>query len=274
MPADLTREEIERLPGVLAEMESRLHFGGDPEDDRPATEVWSELWFCDADYMLVFKAARLALSEPTRLAAARAEGYREGVEAAIADAVAVSIRDEVDSYEMRDDGGGGYSPTDDERIMLEDFGAGLVAVFEQRLRALSPPPAEPSAPVAEGLTVKTYDPETGRTSIRDRQPPALPSGWVRGVQYLAKDGRGQWFYLNHAWTWQHCPPSDSPAERITALEAENAALREVVAAVAKHVEGMDLGGSEHDHVCYRVDLRTDLLRRARALLQGQGGGDA
>jgi len=82
MPTDLTREEIERLPGVLAEMESRLHFGGDPEDDRPATEVWSELWFCDADYMLVFSAARSALSEPTRLAAARAEGYREGVEAA------------------------------------------------------------------------------------------------------------------------------------------------------------------------------------------------
>lgn len=59
--SELTQEEIERLPDLLHEMESRLHFGGDPEDTRPSTEVWSELWFCDADYLAVFKAARLGL---------------------------------------------------------------------------------------------------------------------------------------------------------------------------------------------------------------------
>ena len=111
-------------------------------------------------------AAEAHLSEPARLASARQEGrqegYREGVEAAIADAVAVSIRDEVDSYEMRDDGGGGYSPTDDERIMLEDFGAGLVAVFEQRLRALTPPPAEPAGGTAEPADWTVSDTELAR----------------------------------------------------------------------------------------------------------------
>jgi len=136
------------------------------------------------------------VDQPTRLAAARAEGYREGVEAAIADAVAVSIRDEVDSYEMRDDGGGGYSPTDDERIMLEDFGAGLVAVFEQRLRALTPPPAEPAqpddgwiewkggeCPVPDGIDTEV---RYGDGVICRTAHPAGQAGWDwRSSRYLA-----------------------------------------------------------------------------------------
>jgi hypothetical protein len=28
----------------------------------------------------------------------------------------------------------------------------------------------------------------------------------KGVQFYAKDGTGQWFYVNHANTWQMCPP--------------------------------------------------------------------
>lgn len=128
MPADLNLSR-ERIVALVVEM--RGYFDGTLiRDTGSITATTAEIH----DVLM------RALSEPTRLAAARQEGrqegYREGVEAAIADAVAVSIRDEVDSYEMRDDGGGGYSPTDDERIMLEDFGAGLVAVFEQRLRAL------------------------------------------------------------------------------------------------------------------------------------------
>ena len=283
MPADLTREEIERLPGVLAEMESRLHFGGDPEDDRPATEVWSELWFCDADYMLVFKAARLALSEPTRLAAARAEGYREGVEAAIADAVAVSIRDEVDSYEMRDDGGGGYSPTDDERIMLEDFGAGLVAVFEQRLRALSPPPAEPAGGTAEPADWTVSDTELARDILcylGIGSDASLEPGDRRRDRIAA----------------MICADRErrivKPATRITALEAENAALREKVAAADRALEPFAgigawlfardlpdamplvdiLGINGASGVLTRGDFKA--AHTARALLQGQGGGDA
>ncbi|MBK8246166.1 MAG: hypothetical protein IPK85_01985 [Gemmatimonadetes bacterium] len=129
--------------------------------------------------------------------------------------------------------------------------------------ALPAPTVEASASVAEGLTVKTYDPETGRTSIRDRQPPGLPSGWVRGVQYLAKDGRGQWYYLNHDWTWQTCPPSDSPFEHIAALEAENKALRERGALV---VQALDGPGANAQLLVSAVD-------GLRALLQGQGGAD-
>ena len=148
MPADtLSRERI-----VALVVEMRGYFDGTLiRDTGSITATTAEIH----DVLM------RALSEPIRLAAARQEGrqegYREGVEAAIADAVAVSIRDEVDSYEMRDDGGGGYSPTDDERIMLEDFGAGLVAVFEQRLRALTPPPAEPVQPRRRRATVTVVD---------------------------------------------------------------------------------------------------------------------
>ena len=142
----ITREEIEGLPDVLAEMESRLHFGGDPEDDRPATEVWSELWFCDADYMLVFKAARLALSEPTRLAAARAEGYREGVEDA---------RQAVD-------GVGEIDMASHERAYVDGWEAGIQAMRSEiitAIAALTPPPAEPSAPVAPRHPSCVSDPD-------------------------------------------------------------------------------------------------------------------
>lgn len=31
----------------------------------------------------------------------------------------------------------------------------------------------------------------------------------RGVSFFAKDSNGQWYYVNHADTWQACPP---PAE--------------------------------------------------------------
>jgi hypothetical protein len=98
----ITQEEVERLPGVLAEMESWLHFGGDPEDDRPATEVWSELWFCDADYMLVFRAARSVLSEQSRIDAAVARERERCAAAvrAVADEFERQWRDDLkaDSY--------------------------------------------------------------------------------------------------------------------------------------------------------------------------------
>lgn len=141
MPADLTREEIERMRDLAAMLDTEARatmteFGQAERLLRAIGRVGPQ-WVALVDS---------ALSEPTRLAQARAEGCREGIEAAIADAVAVSIRDEVDSYEMRDDGGGGYSPTDDERIMLEDFGEGLLSIMQTRLRALSPPPAEPAQP--------------------------------------------------------------------------------------------------------------------------------
>jgi hypothetical protein len=34
--------------------------------------------------------------------------------------------------------------------------------------------------------------------------PPLPG--YKGRQYLCKDSDGKWYYLNHARTWQACPP--------------------------------------------------------------------
>ena len=28
----------------------------------------------------------------------------------------------------------------------------------------------------------------------------------KGAQFLVQDSDGQWYYLNHAHTWQTCPP--------------------------------------------------------------------
>lgn len=61
--------------------------------------------------------------------------------------------------------------------------------------------------------------------------------------------------------------------RVAALEAENAALREVAAAVAKASEGIILGHGEADHEVWTLFLKIGDLRRARALVRGQGGAD-
>jgi hypothetical protein len=246
MTADLSREEIERLDRDLLDRISRGIYG-----DAPAP----------IDVRMWLRVVKHLLSEPTRLAAARAEGYREGVEAAIADAVAVSIRDEVDSYEMRDDGGGGYSPTDDERIMLEDFGAGLVAVFEQRLRALTPPPAEPAGGTAEPADWTVSDTELARDILcylGIGSDASLEPGDRRRDRIAA----------------MICADRErrivKPATRITALEAENAALRKVFDAAC----AMDGFGMFDDLESPSGVRMREATRRARALLQGQGGGDA
>ena len=57
--------------------------------------------------------------------------------------------------------------------------------------------------------------------------------------------------------------------KAAALEAENAALREVTAAVAKAVEGLSLGEGEDDRLDWSVILKIGDLRRARAYLAAQ-----
>ena len=285
MPVDLTREDaIAWLNGLAA------------KDRLEPIEIGG-----------LISMALALVDQPTRLAAARAEGYREGVEAAIADAVAVSIRDEVDSYEMRDDGGGGYSPTDDERIMLEDFGAGLVAVFEQRLRALTPPPAEPAGGTAEPADWTVSDTELARDILcylgigsdaslepgdrrRDRIAAMIcadrerrivkPANRITALEAEKVDLRQQVIDLHTAVGRLETPAADCPVwkeramaaqAKAAALEAENAALREVTAAVAKAVEGLSLGEGEDDRLDWSVILKIGDLRRARAYLAAQTG---
>ncbi len=227
MTADMSREEIERLDRDLLDRISRGIYG-----DAPAP----------IDVRMWLRVVKHLLSEPTRLAAARAEGYREGVEAA--------AQWHGEKYRRHWAGG-------DENL------AAFHLVAFQAIRALTPPPAEPAGGTAEPADWTVSDTELARDILcylGIGSDASLEPGDRRRDRIAA----------------MICADRErrivKPATRITALEAENAALREVVAAVAKHVEGMDLGGSEHDHVCYRVDLRTDLLRRARALLQG--GSDA
>jgi hypothetical protein len=38
-----------------------------------------------------------------------------------------------------------------------------------------------------------------------RSAPPFDTGH-KGVQFYAKDSDGQWYYVNHAGTWQTCPP--------------------------------------------------------------------
>jgi len=230
MPADLNLSR-ERIVALVVEM--RGYFDGTLiRDTGSITATTAEIH----DVLM------RALSEPTRLAAARAEGYREGVEAAIADAVAVSIRDEVDSYEMRDDGGGGYSPTDDERIMLEDFGAGLVAVFEQRLRALSPPPAEPAQPNdGPGVWGRTAARQSQRITALEAENAALKAKMAEADRALAPfAGIGAWLFARDL-------PDAMPLVDILGINGASGVLT-------------------------RGDFKA--AHTARALLQGQGGGDA
>ncbi|WP_120010212.1 hypothetical protein [Teichococcus vastitatis] len=43
-----------------------------------------------------------------------------------------------------------------------------------------------------------------RTQRIHSSPP--PFQTEKGLQFFAKDSDGQWFYVNHAGTWQTCPP--------------------------------------------------------------------
>lgn len=43
-----------------------------------------------------------------------------------------------------------------------------------------------------------------RVPSRDEPIPAFPG--LKGRRYLVQDSDGNWYYLNHASTWQTCPP--------------------------------------------------------------------
>jgi len=199
-------------------MQDRLATDGDPTHD----DMWVLL-----DY---------ARAVPTRIEAARQdgrqEGYREGVEA-----IATALRREI--------------PTGDGSTRSLTWNEASDAV--DAIRAISPPPAEPSAPVAEPIT------------------PEEVMQVARGVKREAEG---------------------AAAARITALEAENAALRAKMAEADRALApfagiGAWLFARDLPDVMPLVDLlgingASGVLTRghfkaahtARALLQGQGGGDA
>ena len=58
---------------------------------------------------------------------------------------------------------------------------------------------------ALNAAAKLLDPSTNDAMMDPRMPPPFDAQH-RGVQFYAKNGRGEWFYVNHAHTWQTCPP--------------------------------------------------------------------
>ena len=99
MPADLTREEIERMRDLAAMLDTEARatmteFGQAERLLRAIGRVGPQ-WVALVDS---------ALSEPTRLAQARAEGYREAVARAMPEAIYVDSEAVVESI----DGFGNY----------------------------------------------------------------------------------------------------------------------------------------------------------------------
>jgi hypothetical protein len=52
--------------------------------------------------------------------------------------------------------------------------------------------------------------DAGRAALAENKPKrthtAPPFHTLKGMQFYAKDSDGQWHYVNHADTWQACPP--------------------------------------------------------------------
>jgi hypothetical protein len=185
-----------------------------------------------------------ALSEPTRLAAARQEGrqegYREGVEAAAR---------WHDARAAQWDGRGETEQARWERV--------TAAQVRSLPGALSPPPAEPSAPVAEPGDWTVSDTELARDILcylGIGSDASLEPGDRRRDRIAA----------------MICADRErrivKPATRITAPEAENAALRKVFDAAC----AMDGFGMFDDLESPSGVRMREATRRARALLQEQG----
>ena len=243
MPADLTRAEIDAI-------QDRFATDGDPTHD----DVWTLI-----DY---------ARSTPTRLAAARAEGYREGVEA-----IATALRQEI--------------PTGDGSTRSLTWSEALDAV--DAIRALSPPPAESAQPSDGWIEWKGR-----RCPVNERdEAPRLDLRFRDGTEVRSVHPSGwRWSHMGEAGdiiAYRIVKPAEPSApvapdwptrcaafeadgiaarKRVAALEAENAKLREVATDVVNAVEGLSLGDGEDDRLDWSVLLKIGTLRRARALLQG------
>jgi hypothetical protein len=248
---------------------------------------------CD---MLAAADAVLALVDlPTRLAAARAEGrasgYREGGEEAAS--AALRRRDAIPH---------GHSPYDTGRRMgLEDAA--------REARAIAPAPAEAPTPLAEALADLRRDMDAmpaGRREMLEREiaaadaarmgkpaeasAPVAGGGWpaiteneAKGIEYaLMRDDDD----YEHTKTVVAALVRDKCAARIAALEAEKAELLKALKPFADEADEWDGEGEragDGDPVFIGPDdvmetgkaqFAVGDMRRARALLQGQGGADA
>lgn len=243
MTADLSREEIERLDRDLLDRISRGIYG-----DAPAP----------IDVRMWLRVVKHLLSEPTRLAAARAEGYREGVEAAARwhDDQATDLERRV---EMREG----------QFISGMDRVARVHRCDAAAIRALSPAPAEPSAPVA---------PETWEEKVRAAGAKTLPEllalakthtmtpaeKWVQRVSMvwgLLDEGAAATLTKEQVSEKLREMYGSPDAARIATLEGENAALREVFDAAC----AMDGFGMFDDLESPSGVRMREATRRARAL---------
>lgn len=73
----------------------------------------------------------------------------------------INIREEVDSYEWRGDNGD-YTPNDKEKELLEDFGAGIIGLADDAIRALQTTQPQPAVKVDESRVIQL---EVALTSI-------------------------------------------------------------------------------------------------------------
>lgn len=279
MPAELTREDaIAWLNGLAA------------KDRLEPIEIGG-----------LISMALALVDQPTRLAAARAEGYREGVEAA--------ARWHDEQARLFTSAGGRWDGAHTSAL--------LTAAADHRqhaaaIRALTPPPAEPAQPDDGWIEWKG-----GECPV----PKSVPSP----VQVRFRDGFERWTDVPRTLCWidtgepndvvayrivKPAEPSAPVAEpitpeevmqvarcvkreaegaaaaRITALEAENAALKARNAELVEGLRPFAKAGElfrprppdSFDECVYRpaagpdYEIGGDHLRRARALLQG--GSDA
>lgn len=263
MPADLTREEIRYWRDFIVNL--------DPPDA--------------ADVLLrAMDAALYSLGEPARLASAKAEGVREGIEMAAQwhDEQAAAIHSVT-------------SPSWNNSTIARHL------VAAEAIRALSPPPAEPAGMPAEapGHTDLMVTPESLDAFLAENQPqaepsaPVAPEGEAEATRYLerlienaapppTRPLYGDLIGLCTQVDSLLCYVREQGKERAAALEAENAKLRErnaaledglkPFAAAAGHaLDAFGVGKSVTLAVLDRVAayfVDWTHYRRARALLQG------
>lgn len=265
MPADnLSREEIERVQENL-----------------------DTLGFVDLDDATMLLQA--TLTEPARLASARAEGVREGIErcATRLEEKAAAFLKERDRH-MRawnETEGTPAEKVHSRRACSDEATAASLSDWAAELRALPPPPAEPTGMTAEQIVSVLGDP-LGGVEIKPAEPlsvaepsaPVAPEGFEKpspGASVAEIEAAG---YRNTIM---------AQAARITALEAENAELRKRNAALEdglrpfavecnEWVEQVHLLPDEtvpeikapSDDAVATARFTLGDLRRARGLLQG------
>lgn len=244
--------------------------------------------------------AEHALSEPARLASARAEGVREGIErcATRLEEKAAAFLKERDRH-MRawnETEGTPAEKVHSRRACSDEATAASLSDWAAELRALPPPPAEPTGMTADGwIEWKGGEcPVAPKTTVEPRYRNGESDDAGQAYRYQWD----HWPTPRNEWdivAYRIVKPAEPSApvapdgdriaalreaagiqryrdkERITALEAENAKLREGLKPFSDAADGFDGPGGKRGvpdafHILRGLDVGD--LRRARALLQG------